>query len=245
MSIPIMTTHPYRTSLSEDSSAAPCIVCRARAALAHVRWRGVLIGGACFAFMAVNMATAAVTLSSMRLAEKMLAAANSLDHVTRGALEHSPTHPAKAAPPAAALPSAPSQPAATPVAWTNPPRCTSSHLDQPARGVFQITPTEYALERSFVDRALEEGSERMRLTRIVPEQHDGKVVGVSVFGISPDSLLGMLGLENGDTLQTINGYDISTPEIALEAYARLRTATELTVRLKRHGAPVTLRYHIR
>ena len=36
-------------------------------------------------------------------------------------------------------------------------------------------------------------------------------------------------MENGDRLQTINGFDMTSPEKALEAYARLRTADHLTV----------------
>ena len=52
----------------------------------------------------------------------------------------------------------------------------------------------------------------------------------------PDTLLGMLGMENGDRLQTINGFDMTSPEKALEAYARLRTADHLTVPVNRKGA---------
>jgi hypothetical protein len=250
MSMPIMTTspHPYRTPSAEEAAAAhPCIVCRARAALAHVRWRPVLMGGALFAFMAVNVATAAVTLSSMRLAEKMLAAANSLDHVARGTLANAPKPVVTAAPRTPQTAQAPTPPVQMPSLAppsSHPVQCAASRA-RLERGVFAITPTEYVIEHSFVDRALEEQSDRMRLTRIVPETHDGKVLGITVFGVAPESLLGQLGIENGDTLQTINGFDISAPEVALEAYARLRTATDLTVRLKRHGAPVTLRYHIR
>ena len=55
----------------------------------------------------------------------------------------------------------------------------------------------------------------MREARIVPEQENGKVVGIRMFGIRPDTLLGMLGMENGDRLQTINGFDMASPEKAL------------------------------
>ena len=85
----------------------------------------------------------------------------------------------------------------------------------------------------------------MGQTRIVPQQVDGKVVGVSIFGVKPNTLLGMLGFENGDTLMTINGLDIREPEAALEAYSKLRNASELSVRLKRRGLPLILRYHVR
>ena len=40
----------------------------------------------------------------------------------------------------------------------------------------------------------------MKSARIVPEKEGDKVVGIRLFGIRPDSLLGTLGIENGDRL---------------------------------------------
>ena len=88
----------------------------------------------------------------------------------------------------------------------------------------------------MVDKILENQAELMRSARIVPEQKDGKVVGVRMFGIRPDTLLGTLGLQNGDRLETINGFNMASPEKALEAYARLRTAGNLNVKVNRRGA---------
>ena len=85
----------------------------------------------------------------------------------------------------------------------------------------------------------------MRQARIVPEQENGKVVGIRLFGVRPDTLLGTLGMENGDRLQTINGFDMASPEKALEAYARLRTADKLVVQVNRRGANMNLDYNIK
>ena len=63
--------------------------------------------------------------------------------------------------------------------------------------------------------------------------------------MAPDSLLGTIGLQNGDRLETIKGFDITSPEKALEAYARLRTAGSITVAVNRKGKPVTIEYRIR
>jgi general secretion pathway protein C len=79
----------------------------------------------------------------------------------------------------------------------------------------------------------------------VPEQKDGKTVGIRLFGIRPDTLLGSIGLQNGDRLEKINGFDMASPEKALEAYARLRTAPSLSVQLTRRGAPTTLEIQIK
>ena len=66
------------------------------------------------------------------------------------------------------------------------------------------------------------------------------VVGVRLFGIRPDTLLGSIGLENGDRLETINGFKMSSPEKALEAYTRLRAADGLTLQVDRGGKPMTI-----
>jgi general secretion pathway protein C len=85
----------------------------------------------------------------------------------------------------------------------------------------------------------------MRTARIVPEKEGDKVVGIRLYGVRPDTLLGVLGMENGDRLQTINGFDMASPEKALEAYARLRTAEKLVVQVNRRGQPVNLDYNIK
>lgn len=96
------------------------------------------------------------------------------------------------------------------------------------------------LDRELVHRAMEDQAELMRSARIVPEMRDGVVVGIRLFGVRPGSLAWKLGFENGDLLRSINGDDISQPEQALRAYAKLREASDLYVLLERHGVPMTL-----
>lgn len=83
-----------------------------------------------------------------------------------------------------------------------------------------------------------------RQLRVVPEQQNGKVVGLRLFGVRPNSLLATLGLKNGDRLETINGFSIANPEQALQAYARLRTAEHLRLRVTRAGKPLDIDLHI-
>ncbi len=109
----------------------------------------------------------------------------------------------------------------------------------------KVSDREFDVDRAVVDEILENQAELMRRTRIVPEQKDGKVIGIRLFGIAPDSLLGKLGLMNGDRLESINGFDVASPEKALEAYARLRTASLLTVKISRGGATQSLDYRIK
>ena len=108
-----------------------------------------------------------------------------------------------------------------------------------------MSANEFNVDRGVVDKILENQADLMRQARIVPEQENGKMVGIRLFGVRPDTLLGVIGMENGDRLQTINGFDMTSPEKALEAYARLRTADKLTVQVNRRGQNMNLDYNIK
>lgn len=112
-------------------------------------------------------------------------------------------------------------------------------------GIQKRSATAYDIDRATVDKILENQADLMRTARIVPEKEGDKVVGIRLFGVRPDTLLGVLGMENGDRLQTINGFDMASPEKALEAYARLRTADKLVVQVNRRGQAVNLDYNIK
>ena len=101
------------------------------------------------------------------------------------------------------------------------------------------------MQRFVLDGFLENQADLMRTARIVPEQENGKTVGIRLFGIRSDSFLGALGFENGDRLERVNGYDMASPEKALEAYARLRTADHLTVQVNRRGQNTNIDFNIK
>ncbi len=141
-------------------------------------------------------------------------------------------------------------PTPAPAASETPPPPTSGRGPSTvppdiAAKIQKISDTEFHVDRSVVDKILENQADLMRSARIVPEQKDGKVLGVRLFGIRPDTLLGTLGLQNGDRLETINGFNMASPEKALEAYARLRTANNLNVKVSRRGTPMSIDYRIK
>ena len=109
----------------------------------------------------------------------------------------------------------------------------------------QISDTSYAVNRSLVDRLLSNQAELMRTARVIPHEVDGRVVGVKIYGIRRSSLLGRLGIQNGDMLRTINGFDLTEPDSALEAYTRLRSAERLSLNVERRGQPISMDYQIR
>ena len=121
-----------------------------------------------------------------------------------------------------------------------PSRGPAKIPDDIAAKIKKISDTEFQVDRAVVDKVLENQAELMRSARIIPETKDGQVVGVRLFGIRPDTLLGSLGIQNGDRLETINGFSMSSPEKALEAYTRLRAADGLNLQVNRRGQPTTI-----
>jgi general secretion pathway protein C len=145
-------------------------------------------------------------------------------------------------------------PAAAPVASVAPAPAASDTLNprrgKPVdpdikKGIQKVSETEYNVDRGTLDKILENQADLMRQARVTPVQENGRTVGIRMNGIREDSLLGTLGMKNGDQLRTINGFDMSSPEKALEAYARLRTADKLTVQINRGGKNMNLDYSIR
>ncbi|MGC4063564.1 MAG: type II secretion system protein GspC [Polyangiaceae bacterium] len=122
-----------------------------------------------------------------------------------------------------------------------PPKISS----EIASKIQKLSDTEYHVDRAVVEKILSDQAELMKSARVVPDTQDGKVVGVRLFGIRPDTLLGTLGIQNGDRLETINGFDMASPEKALEAYMRLRTADGLKVQVNRRGTPMVIDYKIK
>jgi general secretion pathway protein C len=109
----------------------------------------------------------------------------------------------------------------------------------------RVSATEIHIDRSAVEEILGDQAELMQAIRVRPEHRDGKVIGLRLTSVRPDSLLGNLGLQSDDRLETINGFDVASPERALEAYARIRTADELVVRVSRQGRPMSIVVRIR
>jgi general secretion pathway protein C len=144
-------------------------------------------------------------------------------------------------------PNASAKPSAAPPPASAPPTGGSAPTvpDDIKSKIQKVSANEYNVDRSVIDKILENQAVLMRSARIVPEQENGKTVGIRLFGIRPDTLLGVIGLENGDRLEKINGFDMGSPEKALEAYARLRAADHLTVTINRRGQTQNVDFNIK
>lgn len=112
-------------------------------------------------------------------------------------------------------------------------------------GIRKTSADSYEIDRNLVDKVLANPMSVARGARIVPSVKDGQANGFKLYAIRPSSVYAKLGMRNGDTISSINGFDLSSPDKALEVYTKVRSASNLSVSIIRRGQPMTLTYNIR
>ena len=129
---------------------------------------------------------------------------------------------------------------ASPPVYTPP----SSDPDPLLDTIEKVDDTHYKVPRKTIDAALANPMAIMKGARVVPAMRNGVADGFKLYAIRPSSPFAKVGFANGDTVHSINGYELDTPDKALEVYTKLRDATSLTFDLTRRGKPVLLTIEI-
>jgi len=113
------------------------------------------------------------------------------------------------------------------------------------QGIKAISENEYEVPRAEIDKTLSNLNDVAMQARIVPAFKDGVAQGFKLFSIRPDSIYTKIGVQNGDVLKRINGYDLNSPEKALEIYSKLKEASRIDIEIERNGASVRKTYNVR
>jgi general secretion pathway protein C len=129
--------------------------------------------------------------------------------------------------------------AATTLANARPPPVPSN-----GTGIRALDEYTYEVPRVEVERALSNLNDLAMKARIVPAFRDGRAIGFKVFSIRPGSLYTHIGIQNGDVITRINGFDLDSPEKALEIYTRLKNERRVDIELERRGKPIRKTYNI-
>jgi hypothetical protein len=114
-----------------------------------------------------------------------------------------------------------------------------------AASIQKVDDTTFEVTRALVDEVFADPQGAMDRTRVVPAMKNGKPEGLKVYAIRPASLWAKLGVLNGDTLTSINGFDLSSMDQSLEVFAKVRNAKAIEVKVIRRGKPVILKYTVR
>jgi general secretion pathway protein C len=81
--------------------------------------------------------------------------------------------------------------------------------------------------------------------RMVPVYKDGVAHGLKLFAIRSDSLYTKVGIQNGDVIKRINGFDLNRPEKALEIYSKLKDSNRIDIEIERNGSLLRKTYNVR
>jgi general secretion pathway protein C len=129
-----------------------------------------------------------------------------------------------------------------------PPIATTRPVTEPGQygaGIKALDDNNYEVPRGEVDRALANLNDLAMQARIVPAFKDGQAEGFKLFSIRPDSLYSKIGIVNGDVIKRINGFEMNSPEKALEVYTKLKDANRIDIEVDRNGQTLRKTYNVR
>ncbi|WP_375766561.1 general secretion pathway protein GspC [Archangium gephyra] len=132
-------------------------------------------------------------------------------------------------------------------AYTPPPVPNGPPVQAPPNGsgIRAMSENDYEVPRAEIDRTLSNLNDVAMQARIVPAFKDGQAQGFKLFSIRPDSIYSKIGVQNGDVIKRINGFELNSPEKALEVYTKLKEASRIEIELERNGSSVRKNYTIR
>ena len=131
-----------------------------------------------------------------------------------------------------------------------PPIATTRPVSEPGgnaygAGIKALDENNYEVPRTEVDKALANLNDLAMQARIVPAFKDGQAEGFKLFSIRPDSLYSKIGIVNGDVIKRINGFEMNSPEKALEVYTKLKDANRIDIEVDRNGQSLRKTYNVR
>lgn len=112
-------------------------------------------------------------------------------------------------------------------------------------GITQVDENNYVIPREEIDKQLSNLNSIATQARIVPSFKNGVANGFKLFSIRPGSIYSKIGIQNGDVIKKINGYEINSPDKALEVYSKLKEASKIEIEFERRGSQLNKSYVIR
>ena len=103
---------------------------------------------------------------------------------------------------------------------------------------------QYVIDQREIENAIQNLDKLYTQIRAIPNFQGGRVVGMKVLSVRPDSVFAKLGLRRGDVLQRINGIDLDVRR-GFEIFGQLKDQKSLTLDLVRGGSNQTVEYEIR
>jgi type II secretory pathway component PulC len=125
---------------------------------------------------------------------------------------------------------------------SSPKPCSdaSATADDVPVEVKQIDDKHYEITTKSVDAVRANPNGAAKGARVILALRDGKPWGLKLYAVRPNSIYAKLGLRNGDTIQRINGLELTSLDKASDAYNKLSSAKSVELDIMRRGTPIVL-----
>jgi general secretion pathway protein C len=126
-----------------------------------------------------------------------------------------------------------------PPAAAMPPGQTEASGEEEGPAVLQV-----AITPGLLQEAAENPGELLREVQVRPHFSEGRIDGVSLTGIRPNSVLRKLGLRNGDVVTGMDGEQIQSVEGIVDRFGGLDDRSEMEIRIRRRGKDQIIEYSL-
>lgn len=120
-----------------------------------------------------------------------------------------------------------------------PPPMGGASIGMRKEGTFSV------LDQGRIQQALENPKNIMSDARFIPFINGNKQEGFTISEVRPGGIYSSLGLMNGDVIQRVNEYSMSSPETALQAFTAIKGMERIQLDIIRAGNKMTLTYLIK
>ncbi len=103
----------------------------------------------------------------------------------------------------------------------------------------------WVISQEAVLNALDDMGSVLTSARLTPRVRGGVVEGFLVTEIKPRGIMDAVGLKNGDILKRVNGYEMTSPERAIQVLTALKGETSFELDIIRNGRPESFHYEVR
>ena len=136
------------------------------------------------------------------------------------------------------------------MAAIKPPRAVKvleASADRYVEEGFQRIGTKIDVDSRYRDRLLKDELPNILMQASSEPVVDGKgvITGFRIFQFDQNSIFHKLGLQEGDEVQELNGSELTNVAKAIQTLNGLREANEVTVKVRRNGADVTLQLNVK
>jgi hypothetical protein len=112
----------------------------------------------------------------------------------------------------------------------------------PGGGIEPATPDkEGVVPRELVEKLLMDPYAEIAKMRMIPDENGG----MRLERISPDSVLGSVGVKQGDVVKALNGIEIGNLGDVANAVNSMMSGTRFDVTVQRDGKPISLKYQVK